>query len=79
MSRLTEPGPRLIEVGPIRSSVSLKLAHRLTAQVERLRVDNQRLRERVGELAARVSTGRRTAPRVRQVLGSPLDSGRITG
>jgi hypothetical protein len=31
--------------------VSLKLALRLTAQVERLRVDNQRLRTRVSELA----------------------------
>jgi len=28
LSRLTEVGPRLIEVGPICSSVSLKLAHR---------------------------------------------------
>jgi hypothetical protein len=28
LSRLTEVGPRLIEVGPIHSSVSLKLAHR---------------------------------------------------
>jgi len=40
-----------IEVGPIHSSVSLKLAHRLATQVERLRVDSQRLRTRVHELA----------------------------
>ena len=51
LSRLTEVGPRLIEVGPIYSSVSLKLAHRLTAQVERPRLDSQRWRARVGELA----------------------------
>ena len=52
LSRLTEVGPRLIEVGPICSSVSLKLAHRLTAQGERPRLDSQSLRTRVGELAA---------------------------
>jgi hypothetical protein len=34
LSRLNEPGPRLIEVGPIRSSVSLKLARRGVAAVE---------------------------------------------
>jgi hypothetical protein len=55
LSRLSESGPRLVEVGPIRSSVSLKLAHQLAAQVERLQVDNQRLRTHVGELAAQGS------------------------
>ena len=49
VSRLNEPGPRLIEVGPIRSSVSLKLAQDVRCLME------------VGPLVARRTPGPQSA------------------